>query len=122
MEKVISILGEQWTIKKVKEESDVKLGKADGYCDASIRTIVLADILRTEQTLADLSVYEAKVLRHEIIHAVLMESGLNECSDWARNEEMVDWFARQLPKINRAILDAMDIGKEDEIEERRRVA
>ena len=43
------------------------------------------------------------MLRHEIIHAFLFESGL-ECNslktyNWAENEEMVDWFAIQSPKI-----------------------
>ena len=42
--------------------------------------------------------------RHEIIHAFLHESGLaanslNHYSAWAENEEMVDWFAIQSPKI-----------------------
>ena len=42
-------------------------------------------------------------LRHEIVHAYLYESGLRENSEkqyaWADNEEMVDWFAIQGPKI-----------------------
>ena len=42
---------------------------------------------------------EKKVLRHEIIHAYLGESGLRSSSEWAENEEMVDWFAIQFPKI-----------------------
>lgn len=29
----------------------------------------------------------------------LFESGLAENSEWAQNEEMVDWFACQAPKI-----------------------
>jgi hypothetical protein len=42
-------------------------------------------------------------LRHEIIHAFLHESGLSGSSvtdvPWAVNEEMVDWFAIQFPKM-----------------------
>lgn len=45
-------------------------------------------------------------LRHEIVHAFLSECGLNECSGetdcWARNETMVDWFARMGERIYRA--------------------
>ncbi len=37
--------------------------------------------------------------RHEIIHAFLFESGLAENSEWAQNEEMVDFFAIQFPKL-----------------------
>lgn len=45
-----------------------------------------------------------KSLRHELIHAFLYESGLSASSMysnavWAENEEMVDWFAIQCPKI-----------------------
>ena len=43
-------------------------------------------------------------LRHEIFHAYLNESGLQGASltfngPWARNEEMIDWLAIQMPKI-----------------------
>ena len=42
-------------------------------------------------------------LRHEVLHAFLFESGLSETAGfsgcWATNEEMVDWFAIQSPKI-----------------------
>ena len=42
-------------------------------------------------------------LRHECIHAFFMESGLafnsNSTDNWAVNEEMIDWFAIQAPKI-----------------------
>ena len=47
-----------------------------------------------------------KVLRHEIVHAYLCESGLEHCSlgedSWATNEEMVDWMAIQGPKLYKA--------------------
>jgi hypothetical protein len=46
---------------------------------------------------------EKTTLRHEIIHAFIAESGLRgsslDVSHWALNEEMVDWFALQLPKM-----------------------
>lgn len=40
-----------------------------------------------------------KTLRHEIVYAFLHESGLSSNSEWAMNEEIVDWIALQLPKI-----------------------
>ena len=48
--------------------------------------------------------YGKQLMRHEIVHAFLSESGLsaNALSPdgaWALNEEMVDWFAIQGPKI-----------------------
>ena len=58
----------------------------------------------------DLAAYQRKVIRHEIIHAFLYESGLAEnslsASAWGKNEEMVDWMAVQSPKIFRAFREA----------------
>ena len=44
----------------------------------------------------------AKVLRHEIVHAFLIESGMFQAS-WGGNEDIVDWIALQIPKM----VDAM---------------
>ena len=37
--------------------------------------------------------YTKSCLRHEIAHAFLHESGLSSNSEWAMNEEIVDWIA-----------------------------
>ena len=54
--------------------------------------------------------YQHKVIRHEIVHAFLYESGLDVNSlsggAWAKNEEMVDWMAIQIPKILKAFQEA----------------
>ena len=52
-------------------------------------------------------------LRHEVIHAFLFESGLNDncfnrADSWAVNEEMIDWFAIQYQKI-RAVFKELNI-------------
>lgn len=53
-----------------------------------------------------------KLLRHEIVHAFLEESGLgcnsSETDCWARNEEMVDWIALQGPKFYK-VWEQLDI-------------
>ncbi len=49
---------------------------------------------------------QEETLRHEIVHAFLYESGLNNSSDWARNEEIVDWIAVQGLKIVKAWKEA----------------
>lgn len=62
------------------------------------------------ESVKDLVAYQKKVLRHEIVHAFLYESGLwqnaygSKC--WAKNEEMIDWMAIQIPKIQRAYKEA----------------
>ncbi|WP_394967432.1 hypothetical protein [Candidatus Allofournierella merdipullorum] len=54
----------------------------------------------------DLGKQHRKIIRHEIIHAFLFESGLAENSDWAQIEEMVDFFAIQFPKLQKAFEEA----------------
>lgn len=54
---------------------------------------------------------EKETLRHEIIHAYLLESGLPSnalpCyTSWTENEEMIDWFAIQSPKIFKTFQEA----------------
>ena len=44
-----------------------------------------------------------QVIRHEIIHAMLHESGLNE---YAHDETLVDWIALQFDKINKIVEQA----------------
>ena len=49
-----------------------------------------------------------KTLRHEIIHAVLGECGLRGCSEWAENEEKVDWFAIMIPELLGVMSEVID--------------
>lgn len=97
----VSVLGTEYKIKYCSYNDDKLLEKCDGYIDWSIKEIVI----ETEENgeLKDMKSYLKKVLRHEIVHAFLFESGLAESScnvnGWATNEEMVDWIARQGIKI-----------------------
>ena len=101
--KTVSVLGTEYSIKFVPEEELDKRG-INGYCDESTKEIVVGIFVPAEGKLADLSTYQKKVLRHEIIHAFFFESGLAECSgsvnSWADNEEMVDWIAHQHNKLH----------------------
>lgn len=95
----INILGQEYEIVKQTEKENVKLYDADGLCETFAKKIILNDFEETNQTLEKCDLYKNKVLRHEIIHAFLLESGLDTSSNWARNEEMVDFFAFQIPKM-----------------------
>jgi hypothetical protein len=101
----VSILGAEWKIVYRKKKEDAGLQNRGGYCDESVRTIVVRkfhDVSKPHEC-ADLRAYERLCLRHEIVHAFLYESGLShssrEARSWATNEEMVDWIAYQGPKI-----------------------
>ena len=102
----VNILGSEWSVKFGNEEEYPNLAEMDGYSDFSIREIVGDDMEASQGQIgakADLESYQKQVVRHEIIHAFLLESGLdsnsNSADSWAVNEEMVDWFAIQSPKI-----------------------
>ncbi len=102
----VNILGSEWSVKFGNEKEYPNLTNVDGYTDLSTREIVVDDMEASQGQIgakADLESYQKQVVRHEIIHAFLLESGLdfnsNSVDSWAVNEEMVDWFAIQSPKI-----------------------
>lgn len=102
----VNILGSEWSMKFGNEKEYPNLTNADGYIDLSTREIVVDDMEASQGQIgakADLESYQKQVVRHKIIHAFLLESGLDSNSNsddsWAANKEMVDWFAIQSPKI-----------------------
>ena len=101
--KVIDVLGTDIQILFRKEKDDEKLKSMVGYFDSSKSLIVVKILEPDGYSLGNLDRYQREILRHEIIHAFLYESGLDGSSgyseNWAANEEMVDWFAIQAPKI-----------------------
>lgn len=103
--KTVNVLGTDYSIKFVPEEELEEIG-ADGATDFSVKLIRVGIFVPNKCSLADLEAYQRKVLRHELIHAFLHESGLSECSKdaehWALNEEMIDYFAQQHNKMHAA--------------------
>ena len=95
----INILGTEYEIFTQTEEENPKLKEANGLCEVYSRKIVIRDIKERPDSYENLEAYKRKVLRHEIIHAFFAESGLRTNSDYAENEELVDWIAIQFPKI-----------------------
>lgn len=101
---IIDILGIAYKLEYKSFKEDKKLEEMDGYTDFYLKRIVVEKdfenrMIDTEK----IKLYQNKVLRHEIVHAFLYESGLdvnsNKAYSWAENEEMVDWFAIQSPKL-----------------------
>lgn len=101
--RTINILGTDIRVLFRAEDQDKSLEECDGYFDASESLIVVKIPKADCMSLGNLEYYQKKVLRHEITHAFLYESGMAHCSgtadSWAVNEEMIDWFAIQSPKI-----------------------
>ena len=95
----VNVLGTIYTVGVGTEKTDPKLSTAYGYCDPSVKKIVISELERDPDSVQDLDAEARKILRHEIIHAFFFESGLHENCDYAANEELVDWIALQFPKI-----------------------
>ena len=113
----VNILGTDYDVFYRKYEDDPVFESDDccGYCDADIRVIVVGDLSTFKNwstaSAICLANAEKETLRHEIVHAFFNESGLQGSAgsvkgSWAHNEEMVDWFAIQGPKIYKAWQDA----------------
>lgn len=89
-ETTIDVLGTEYEIVIQSEQENKKLEVANGICETYAKKLVILDVKETDQTFENLDGFRRKILRHEIIHAFLAESGLRNNSDWAENEEMVD--------------------------------
>lgn len=110
MRTTVNILGTEYKIIKrdYLDEPYFEKNNLCGYCSYSTKTICVGNLATFPeyQNESDVCIktYEKETLRHEIIHAFLSESGLqdNACivkGAWAVNEEMVDWMSIQFPKI-----------------------
>lgn len=110
MQKAVNILGTEYKIEihKISEDIELKDNGWGGYCNETLKLIVLSDV-DEDENYGNCSDHEKdkitkETLRHELIHAFLSESGLSSNSlqysaGWVKNEEMVDWFGIQSPKI-----------------------
>lgn len=105
----MNVLGTEWNILfETIKENDV-FATCDGYCDPSVKKIHVRvytdeDVKNSEFGYESREVMRNKCTRHEILHAFMYESGLWRNSfdppiQWAMNEEMIDFFAIQSPKI-----------------------
>ena len=97
----VNILGTDYTILKKSKNEDSHLNNYDGYCDKTTHVIVVIT-KDSDCDLGNFDEYQKKILRHEIIHAFLFESGLHE--NWSHeqfghDETYVDWIAAQFPKM-----------------------
>ena len=88
--KTITILGVEYTIKYVDGviENDHNINGLCNYVNKEILVTTNPDFNKEE------------ILRHEVVHAFLYESGLGY---YASDENLVEWIAIQLPKIIKAL-------------------
>ena len=105
----VNVLGTEYTITYATKAEDAKLAECSGYCDKSTKRIVVAQ-KPDDNELGDYEQYQRKILRHEIIHAFLFESGVDMCYESpyenGHDEFMVDWIAIQFTKLLAAFKEA----------------
>lgn len=105
----VRILGTPWRICIGQNDIDKRLCDCDGFTDKTSKLMMIDDC-RHKSNFDEPMLYIRKVVRHEIIHAFMLESGLDEClmhEEMGEEEQMVDWFAYQYPKI-RDVIETVD--------------
>lgn len=111
---IVNVLGSDWTIEHRTEGADHGLEGNDGYTDRSTRTVVLRKHRPDEGletgVLQDMVDNDRNTRRHELTHAFLFESGLD---DYANDETLVSWLAHQFPKMMRAFAFAGGLERGD---------
>lgn len=110
----ISVKGKIWNV-QVNNTSNIQ---TYGHCFVKNRTINISVHLAVKCLRENKLEKLEETVRHEFIHAFLLECGLGGDShsyngSWAMNEEMVDWFAINIPSINKAVTETMNIFLEE---------
>lgn len=98
---VVDILGTEYTV--TRNTSAIEDMGADGICQPYDKKIIyreLKDFLGKDDSLTAKRVRRDQVIRHEVIHAFFAESGL---VGYGNDEVLVDWMAKQLPKIQETV-------------------
>ena len=110
---IVNVLGTEYAVdvKKYDEDDAFRRDNVDGYCDGYTKRIAICDMttwpgFENEQPDTCAEAQKATV-RHEIVHAFMDESGLQNCAAkydgaWCKFEECIDWIAIQGPKIYEA--------------------
>lgn len=105
--RVVDVLGTEYKLYlDVPESEDSILQECTGYCDKTIKRISVVD-KSGESNLGDWMEYRKTVIRHELIHAFLFESGIGADCKWdipgdEHPEHMVEWISMQFPKMLKA--------------------
>lgn len=92
----INILGTDYEIKYETRMENPKLINANGLCEFWAKKIIIDKPDPDPENYENINEFEKKVIRHEIIHAFLGESGLRQ---YMEDETLVDWIAVQFHKI-----------------------
>lgn len=106
----VDILGTEYKIifdTPQEREANPKYDDCNGYAELLSKVIHVSDcsdLKDDKETMEKINLFRERVLRHEIIHAFLYESGMSE--EYVRDEELVHWLSVQFPKMAAAFINA----------------
>ena len=111
-----TILGTPYTVNICSPDEEKLLQSCDGFCDKTSHKICVTTKAE-ECDLDNFDAYQKKVIRHEVLNAFLFESGM-DCNInrygtgvvSSHDEQMIDWFAAQYPKIRR-VYEELGVGE-----------
>lgn len=106
----VNILGTEYDVEILSQRDETMNAiEAVGYTDYSVKKIRVLDVTKNTDSnqQEDTERYQDLIIRHELIHAFLYESGIDFRMQF-HNEEMVDWLAMQFPKMVE-VFDKMEI-------------
>ena len=118
MKDKISVLGQEYELVQTTPKNDPKLENNFGYLEPYSKKIVIdktiAETIGCESGRADcvecVDNFINKIYRHEIIHAFFEESAISYNYNKEEEDFLVDWMAKQFPKMKK-IFD--DLGVSD---------
>lgn len=98
-----SILGTEYEIVSQTENENPKLIGADGLAELYEHKLIIDFTTGdSKNTWNNIDEYHKKVMRHEMIHAIFHESGLEK---YQQDETLVDFLAQQYSKFEQLLND-----------------
>lgn len=98
-----SILGTEYEIVSQTEKENPKLIGHDGIAELYDHKLILdLTVGNPKETWNNIDGYHKKVIRHEMIHAIFHESGLE---NYQQDETLVDFLAPQYSKFEQLLND-----------------
>lgn len=102
--KEFSVLGSTWTLIFESTVNKERYVAHNGWADTSVKECHVGIRPKSRTLMNDPDEFYRNIARHEVIHAYLFESGLvpsavSNSKKWSVNETMIEWMAKQMPKI-----------------------
>lgn len=100
----VDILGTKYRVFSATESEDGRMNGLNGYTDWTVKKICIEKEWHGD--IGDMKAYINQVIRHEVVHAFMFESGFGDCfkhESEGQEETVVDWIAYMLYKIATAV-------------------